>query len=238
MLDVIAFAAHPDDAEAACGGLLFTLAARGYRVAICDLTRGERGTNGSPEIRAAEAAAAARVLGLAARLQLGLPDGGLDGRASAQLEAVVRAIREHAPRIVIGPHEQSRHPDHLECAQLVRRAQFFCGLQRFLDDVPPVARPVHLRGLDWHPVAPSFVVDISAALTPKLEALRCYGSQFESGPGRAPTVLNDPAWMQRIETNARHYGSLIGRAAGEPYVVDGPVPLDDPVRTFTGEARA
>lgn len=228
MLDVIAFAAHPDDAEAAYGGLLAALARRGARVAICDLTRGELGTNGTPEERAEEAAGAARALGLAARLQLGLPDGGLDDRDVDQVEAVVRVLRAEAPRLVLAPHEGSRHPDHRATTAIVRRAHFFAAVPRFAPELPPVVRPLLLRGLDWHPMTPSFIVDISETLDAKLAALRCYRSQFESGPGRRPTVLNDPAWLQRIEANAHHYGARIGRRAGEPYAQDGDVAIDDP----------
>ena len=232
MLDVVVFAAHPDDAEAACGGLLAKLGRRGYRTAICDLTRGEMGSNGTPETRAREADAAARTLGLADRLQLGLPDGGLDGRDRRQVESVLRVLRAHTPRIVVAPHAANRHPDHRETAALVRRAHFFCAVRGFLPEVPPANRPVRLRGLDWGPMRPSFVVDITAELATKIAALRCYRSQFERAPSDHPTVLNDPAWLERVETNARHYGRLAGIAAGEPYATDAPIAVDDPLALF------
>jgi len=232
MLDVIAFAAHPDDAEACCGGLLLKLARRGYRTAVCDLTRGERASNGSPEEREHEARAAAAQLELAARLQLELPDGRLDGRDAGQEAAVVDVLRLHTPRVIIAPHPRGRHPDHAEASALVRRAQFFCGVHHYVASHPPVERPVLLYGLDYYPLRPSFVVDVSAELTGKLAALRCYRSQFERVPGRVATLLNHPAHLQRIETAARHYGEQIGRAAGEPFVVQGGVPVDDPVQLF------
>jgi bacillithiol biosynthesis deacetylase BshB1 len=235
-LDVLAIGAHPDDAEAACGGLLAKLAARGHRAGICDLTRGELGTNGTPAGRAAEAEAAAHVLGVGVRIQLGLPDGGVDGRDPRQLEALVRLLRAHAPRLVVAPHPRTRHPDHVEAARLVTRARFFAAVPRFAADVAAVARPVHLRAPDYWPVVPSFVVDIGDFLAVKLAALGCYRSQFEAGAGARPTHLNDPAYLRRIETDARHYGRLIGVAAGEGYVVDGAVPIDDPVRDLCGEA--
>jgi len=231
--DVIAFGAHPDDAETACGGLLVNLVGRGHRVAICDLTRGELGTNGSPELRGREAAAAARVLGIAARLQAGLPDGGLDGRSVEQQSALVGFLRAHRPRLVIAPHPRSRHPDHAEAAELVRRAVFFAAVPRFAPGTSACARPVRLQAADYWPLRPSFVVDVSAALATKLEALRCYRSQFERQSAAAvPTHLNDPAFLRRIETDARHYGRLIGVAAGEAFVVDGGVPVEDPLATF------
>lgn len=232
MLDVIAFAAHPDDSEACCGGLLLKLARRGYRTAVCDLSGGELGSNGTPAERQREAAAAAAVLGLAARLQLGLPDGGLDRRDAEQLAAVVGVLRTHAPRLIIAPHPRSRHPDHAEVTALVRRAQFFCGVRRSGPELPPVVRPALIYGLDYHPLRPSFVVDITAELADKLAALRCYRSQFERQAGSVATLLNDPAYLHRIETNARHYGQRIGCAAGEPYVIEAAVPVDDPVQVF------
>ncbi|MFQ5600506.1 MAG: bacillithiol biosynthesis deacetylase BshB1 [Candidatus Krumholzibacteriia bacterium] len=228
-LDVIAFAPHPDDAEASCGGLLVKLVRHGYRAAICDLTRGELASNGSIEEREAEARRAAEVLGLHERINLQFPDGGLRRGNRDQLEALVVLLRERSARLIVAPHEASRHPDHLEAGELLRRAQFFCGVKRFVPHVACVQRPVLIRALDFHPMQPSFVVDITDELDVKLRGLRCHRSQFERRPGDAPTLLNDPAYLRRIETNARTYGQLIGRAAGEPYAVEGGVPLDDPV---------
>lgn len=236
-LDIVAFAAHPDDAEASCGGLLAKLAGRGARVAICDLTRGELASNGSPEERAREAAAASEVLGLSARLQLGLPDGALAGGDPAQLRSVVECLREHRPRLVVAPHSNSRHPDHAEAAELVRRAQFFCAVRRYEPSSPHVARPFLLQGLDFHPMRPSFVVDITAELDRKLEALRCYRSQFERRPGDVTTLLNDPSFLERVTTDARAYGQLIGRPAGEPYVIEGAVPVEDPLALWAPRSK-
>ncbi len=235
MLDVIAFAAHPDDAEACCGGLLLKLARRGYRTAICDLTRGELGSNGTPELRAREAAEASAVLQLSERMQLSLPDGGLDRHHPRQLLAVVGVLRSAAPRLIVAPPARSRHPDHREASGLVRRAQFFCGVHRYAPESPAVPRPVLLFGSDVHPARPSFVVDISAEIDSKLAALRCYRSQFERGAGDVPTVLNDPAHLQRIETAARWYGQQIGAAAGEPYTLERLLRVDDPVQQFALE---
>jgi bacillithiol biosynthesis deacetylase BshB1 len=236
-LDVIAFAPHPDDAEAACGGLLAKLAGLGYRVAICDLTRGELATNGSVEERQTEAAEATRVLGLSARLNLELPDGGIHSEAEEQLHAVVETLRRHRPRLIVGPHEAARHPDHVEASALVRQAQFWCGVARRFPGLAPINRPVLLRALDFHAMAFSFIVDITEQIAAKILALRCYRSQFERGPATAATVLNDPAYLGRIETNARTYGQLIGRPAGEPYVIDAAVPMEDPVAALASTEK-
>ena len=230
--EVMAFAAHPDDAEATCGGTLAKLAGRGRQVAICDLTRGELGTNGTPELRAGEAAAAARVLGIAGRLQAGLPDGGINALDPAQVATVVRLLRRHRPRVVMAPPPETRHPDHAEACRLVARAVFFTAVPRFAPETPAARRPVLLQTSDYWPVAPSFVVDISATLEVKLAALRCYRSQFSRDGGTAPTPLNDPAYLRRIEADARHYGHLAGLGAGEPFRVEGAIAVDDPLEFF------
>ncbi len=162
-------------------------------------------------------------------MNLELPDGGLRADDPEQLRLVVTLLRTTSPRLIIAPHDASRHPDHAQVAELVRRAQFWCGVRRHTPDVPCVPRPVLLRALDFHPMAPSFVVDIRHELEAKMQALRCYASQFERAAGDTATLLNDPAYLQRIETNAHTYGQLIGSPAGEPYAIDGAVPLDDPI---------
>src|SRR5262245_16601090 len=166
--DVLAFGAHPDDAEAACGGLLVQLVRQGYRVAICDLSRGELASNGTVAERRAEAEAAARVLGLHGRFDLGLPDGGLHAEDPEQRRRLVLTLRTHVPRLILIPDLAARHPDHLAAHALLRQAQFFCGVAGYDAGMPPVERPVLVRSLDFHPMVPSFVVDVSAALPLKL----------------------------------------------------------------------
>jgi LmbE family N-acetylglucosaminyl deacetylase len=152
------------------------------------------------------------------------------------VEALVRVLRTHRPRLVVSPPTASRHPDHRQTAALVRRAHFFCAVRGFLPEVPPGDRPVRLRCLDWGAMRPSFVVDITAELPTKIAALRCYRSQVERAPGDHPTVLNDPAWVARVEISARHYGQLAGIAAGEPYAADAPLAVDDPLALFDAAA--
>jgi len=232
-LDVLACVAHPDDAETSCGGLLVKMSRRGYRVGICDLTRGELASNGTPEIRQQEAAAAAAVLQLTTRINLSLPDGGIDPHNPEQLLAVVRLLRQQQPRLLIAPHTGNRHPDHAATRALVQRAQFFMGVHGYDRSTPAVPRAVLVHALDYHPMEPSFLVDISDELSTKLQAIRCYRSQFEATEGSAPTVLNDRAFLQRIETNAAAYGQRMGCAAAEPYWMEAAVPLEDPIAALT-----
>ena len=133
MLDALFFGAHPDDVELVAGGLAALLASHGHRVGIADLTRGERGTRGDADERAAEAAAAARELGVAWRGSLGLPDLGLGRGDRAQLAAVVACLREHRPGLVVAPDEHDAHPDHVEASHLVARACHLAGLAGFPD---------------------------------------------------------------------------------------------------------
>jgi bacillithiol biosynthesis deacetylase BshB1 len=234
-LDILACGAHPDDMEIACGGLLLKMVRRGYRVAICDLTRGELASNGTPEIRQQEASAAGQVLQLSERFNLGLPDGALNAESPDQLLALVRLLRQQQPRMLIGPDGGGRHPDHAATNELVRRAQFFCGVAGYDRDTTSVLRPVHLQALDFHPMQASFVVDISDELPDKLKAIRCYRSQFEADEGSVPTLLNGSRFLQRITTNAATYGQQIGCAAGEPFRIEGVVPLEDPLVTLAGD---
>lgn len=234
--DVVAFGAHPDDAEAACGGLLALLMRQGYSVAIADLTRGERASNGTPAEREGEARQAAAVLGVE-RFNLALPDGGLCADDASQLLALVQALRTFQPRLILVPDRAARHPDHVAATELLVKARFWCGAAGYVPESPPARRPVLVRCLDFHPMQPSFVVDVTETLEIKLQALRCYRSQFERAPGRLGTLLNDPAYLQRVETNARAYGQLIGSQAGEPYGVDGPLPVRDPVALWASAER-
>jgi len=236
-LDILAFGAHPDDMEIACGGLLLKMARRDYRVAICDLTRGELASNGTPEIRQEEAAAAGQVLRLVQRFNLGLPDGALSADSPESLLALVRLIRQQRPRMILCPHREARHPDHAATSELVRRAQFFCGVQGFDRDTTSVIRPVLLQALDYHPMPASFVVDITDELSDKMKAIRCYRSQFESVEGSTPTLLNDSHFLQRIATNAATYGQEIGCAAGEPFRIEGAVPMEDPLAILAANDR-
>jgi LmbE family N-acetylglucosaminyl deacetylase len=140
MLDALFFGAHPDDVELSSGGLASLLAFHGHAVGIADLTRGERGTRGTVEERGAEAAAAARELGLLWRGNLDLPDLGLARGDRAQQAALVACLREHRPRLVVAPDPDDAHPDHVEASRLVARACYLAGLARFDADLPHTTR--------------------------------------------------------------------------------------------------
>jgi bacillithiol biosynthesis deacetylase BshB1 len=225
-LDALFFGAHPDDVELTCGGLAALLASHGHAVGIADLTRGEAASRGTPEERSAEAAAAARILGVETRLQLGLPDLGVDRADPVQLRAVAGAIRAHRPRLVVAPHHDDVHPDHIEAAHLVARACYVAGLARF--DAPGERhRPARvLFALYRGTRPPQLVVDVSTVWKLRMEALAAHRSQLD--PARGPaTYLTHPDFTAEVEARARSLGSLIGARHGEGYRVRGPLAIRD-----------
>ena len=237
-LDVLAFGTHPDDLEISCGGTLRLLSARGYRVGAVDLTRGELGTRGSAETRERESAAASRVMGLAFRENLKLPDGGIE-ITRENLRAVIQVIRRHRPRLVLAPYWEERHPDHVHASRLVSEAAFYSGLPK-IDTGTESFRPFRiLYYVSRIEFTPSFVVDITSAFDAKVEAIRCYRTQFHHGrtkaaPGERETLLSTPLAMEVFETISRYYGAMIGTRHGEPFLMRETLEIDDPVEFFRG----
>lgn len=246
-LDVLALAAHPDDVELCAGGTMCVLADQGYRTGIVDFTRGELGTRGTPEGRMEEAAAAAEVLGLAARENLGIPDGDIQNTRENQLK-LIRAVRRYRPSIVLTTAEKVRHPDHGAATALSVDALFYGGLAKietFEDDGTKQEpwRPHHvlhyMQALDFEP---TFVVDVSAVWERRMEALLAFKSQFhvpdaDDGSDDEPqTYISNPGFLAWVEARARTYGYRIGAEYGEPLLYrHGPVGVDDLVATLRRE---
>jgi bacillithiol biosynthesis deacetylase BshB1 len=232
-LDALFFGAHPDDVELTSAGLAALLTTHGHAVGIVDLTRGEAASRGTPEERAHEAAEAAKLLGVAERMNLGLPDLGLDRSDHVQLRVVAGAIRTHRPRLVVAPHHDDAHPDHVEAAHLVARACYVAGLLRF--DAPGERhRPARLLfALYRTDRSPQLVVDVSAVWERRSAALAAHRSQLgpgadEPGPARgASTYLTHPDFRAEVEARARSFGGLIGARFGEGYRLRGPVAIED-----------
>ncbi len=226
--DVLAIFAHRDDAELACGGTLAKLARSGRRTAILDLTRGEMGTRGSADTRASEAARAALVLGVTSRETLAFPDAGIVNTPDTR-GAVASVIRALKPRIVIAPAQHGRHPDHRVTAELVRDACFTAGLAKLEPNTPP-HRPTKVLYAVAHredAVKPTFVVDISAEFETKLEAIKCYGTQFDDAVAGGELYPNGEPIYDLIRHHAAHYGSLIRCRYGEPFYTDETMRVDD-----------
>ncbi|MFQ5926556.1 MAG: bacillithiol biosynthesis deacetylase BshB1 [Terriglobia bacterium] len=231
-LDLLAIAAHPDDAELTCGGTLAKMAAAGYQVGILDLTRGEMGTRGTAEIRAREAAAAAKALGVQHRENLGLADAHLAPSQENKLKLAAR-IRALRPHTVILPYWEARHPDHYHASHLAYEACFLAGLKQ-LQLEGQAFRPFKILYATMYDetARPSFVVDISQQFDRRMRAIRCYQSQFgEKTASRDADVyipLSD--LEERVTQIVRHYGQMIGVAYGEPFLVREVMQVDDIVR--------
>jgi N-acetylglucosamine malate deacetylase 1 len=225
-VDLLAFGPHPDDIEIGMAGTIAKHAALGARVGLCDLTRGERGSNGTPEERVQEGEAAGRVLDAAWRVNLALPDGGLSPTPD-QVTAVADLIRRARPSILIIPHVRDRHPDHGAAHHLLVRAIFDAGLRRFpAEGEPWRARAVCSYFINDHDV-PSFVVDVSEFYERKREALACYRSQFGTeSPGAVPTRLTSPLFRQLVESRDSHFGARADVRWAEGFVVQHPLRVD------------
>jgi bacillithiol biosynthesis deacetylase BshB1 len=227
-VDVLAIAAHRDDVELTCGGTLLKAASLGQRTAIVDLTQGEMGSRGSAELRAAEASRAAEILGVAARVNLGLPDAGIMNTPETRAQ-LVRMIRRFQPRVVIAPSITGKHPDHRVSAELVTDACFLSGLAKVEPDLPRF-RPfklVHSLTYREDPVKPTFVVDISAQFEDKLLAIKAYASQFDGVKQAGEAFPNGEPLYDIVRHQAAHYGSLIRVQYGEPFYTAETMRVDD-----------
>lgn len=223
-LDLLVFGAHPDDAEIGMGGTIRKHTAAGRRVGICDLTAAEMSSNGTVETRVREAEQAGRILGLAERSNLGLPDRGL-GMERGQVEAIVREIRRLRPRIVFAPYWQDRHPDHVQCGRLVEEAVFSAKLRRYLPDTDPVEveQLYYYYINDVHD--PLLCVDVSDVYEDKMAALVAYRSQFFREDGEVATPINGD-FLDSIRARDKALGSRAGFAYGEGFTSRRPVAVD------------
>ena len=226
--DLLAIVAHPDDAELLCGGTLAKAADHGHRTGILDLTRGELGSRGSPELRAEEAAKAARVLGVSERANAGLKDGHLRNDDASRV-VIVEQLRRFRPRVVILPYIVGRHPDHRIGSELVRDACFLSGLKNYPASGEPhrPAKICYAMAFREDAVKPTFVVDISAQFDRKIEAVMCYASQFTGATQGGELYPTGQSFPELIATQNSHYGSLIRTRYGEPFWTQETVAVDD-----------
>jgi len=234
-LDVLAVFSHPDDAELSVAGTLLKLKSQGYRTGVCDMTRGEMGTRGTPEIRAREALDAARIMRLDVRLNLDQPDGHVWPTEVART-ALVRVLRTHTPKVLITTHEDDPHPDHANTSIIVRQAARLATMKRYDEEsgLAPVPMPAIMHSLFSRRIVPSFVVDISEFVDEKMSAINAYGSQFYNADSQEPaTRISQRGFLNEIEYRMRYFGSLIGVEAGEPFYVREALNVDDPLALLT-----
>lgn len=234
-VDVLAIFAHPDDVELTVGGTLLKLKSMGYRTGALDVTRGEMGTRGTPELRAGEAEAAAKILKLDLRENLGLPDGHVFLTDESRVK-LVRVLRRLKPKILLTHQIDDPHPDHDHISVLVRESARLVSMKNYDRDagqeripVPIVAHNTFSRR-----VQPSFIVDISEFLKEKMDAIYAYHSQFYNPGSKEPeTRLTGEGFLDELANRSRYFGSLIGVEAGEPFYVREALNVEDPVALLT-----
>jgi len=227
-VDLVAIGAHPDDVELTCGGTIAKAAAMGHRTAIIDLTRGEMGTRGTPELRAAEAAGAAKTLGVTHRVNAEIPDAFVSN-SDENRKKVISLLRQFRPRVVILPFPVGRHPDHRFASELCRDACFLCKLAKYPadGDAHKIEKIIYAMSYREDAVKATFVVDISEEFEKKLEAIGCYRSQFDGVVSAGELFPTGQPLNDLIRTQNQHYGSLIRTAYGEPFMTDETVRVDD-----------
>jgi bacillithiol biosynthesis deacetylase BshB1 len=234
-VDVLAIAAHPDDVEQTCGGTLIHSAELGYRTGVLDLTAGDMGSRGTPEIRIEESQVAARIMRLAWRQNLRWPDARLENTITARM-TLAGVLRRIKPRVVILPYWTGRHPDHYRASEIGFEASFLAGLRRLEEETPPHRPFKILYSSLYANVTPSFVVDISRHFEQRMQALLSYTSQYGDTDTASDLFPSQTEVQQRLAAIARFYGNLIGVKYGEPFVVKECMQVDDvvalPVRSI------
>lgn len=233
-LDILAFGAHPDDAEIGAAGTLARAAREGRSTGIITLTRGEMSSRGTLDARAAEFDASAAILGLSHHEMLSLPDGRLAPDDPSR-EAVIREIREHRPRIVLLPCGEDRHPDHPAASRIVQEAAFLAGLRKLdtgQEPYKPAALVYYMAAWEFEP---SFIVDVTDVMDVKRRALEAYGTQLHTASkpqDEPPTFVSSQQYRGLLEARMAHYGHLIGRTYGEPFRIKGYLEVKDLLDTF------
>jgi len=224
-LDILVFAAHPDDAELGCSGTIAAQVAKGHKVGIVDLTHGEMGTRGTPELRLQEAADAAQILGLAARENMGFQDVFFKDDAEHQLK-LIQVIRKYQPEIVLANAVTDRHPDHGKGSSLATNACFMSGLTKietWQDGVKQAAwRPKFVyHYIQNNYIQPDFILDISEFWDTKVQSIAAFGSQFYDPKSKEPaSFISSPEFLPFIESRAREFGHRIHVKYGEGFTVE------------------
>jgi bacillithiol biosynthesis deacetylase BshB1 len=230
-LDVLVFAAHPDDAELSMGGTIAKLTSNNLKVGMIDMTEGELGTRGTPETRQKEAFQAAIILKAAIRENLKIPDGYIK-YSKENLLKVIMSIRRYKPKIIFAPYFNDRHPDHIDASRLIKRAMFSTGLAKIKTFDKEVAQEIYRPAklfyyMQTYTFEPSFIIDISECFEAKMKAVKAYSSQFHNPKSPDPeTFISRPEFIKYIESRTQFYGFQIGRQYGEPFYCEEKIELD------------
>lgn len=234
-VDVLGIFAHPDDLELTVGGTMLKLKGLGYSTGALDVTRGEMGTRGTVDGRAKEADDAAKILQLDVRENLGLADGHVFVDDESRT-AMVRVLRRLKPKLILTHQLDDPHPDHDHIARLVRESARLSSMKNYDPESgnEKIAVPIVAHNIFSRHVQPSFVVDISAFLETKMEAIKAHRSQFHDPDSNEPeTRLTAFGFLAELENRSRYFGSLIGVEAGEPFFVKETLNVADPIELLT-----
>ena len=224
-LDILAFGVHPDDIELSCSGTLLVEKAKGRKVGIIDLTRGELGTRGTAETRDQEAKDSARILGIEVRENLEMADGFFENVKAHQLK-IIEVIRKYLPEIVLCNAPEDRHPDHGRAARLVEEAAFLSGLRKietsFEGKIQNAWRPKYVFNyIQDKYFEPDFVVDISTVIEQKTDAIRAFRTQFFNGndhSGEPQTYISSPEFLNSVISRSAMWGKMIGVKHAEGFL--------------------
>ena len=223
-LDFLAFGAHPDDVELGCGATIAKLVSQGKKVGIVDLTRGELGTRGSAEIRTKETKEASKILGITIRENMDFKDGFFRNDEEHQLK-IIQVIRKYQPDFVFCNAPDDRHIDHPKGSQLIVEASFLSGLTKInTDDSSRNAqkqwRPKNIyHYIQWKNLDPDFIFDVSGFHNIKMDAVKCYSSQFYDPKSKEPeTPISTKNFLNFVQSRANDFGRIIGVEHGEGFI--------------------
>lgn len=229
-LDILVFAAHPDDAELSMGGTIAKFTSKGLKVGVIDLTKAELSTRGNVITRAKETAAASKQLKLKVRENLGIKDGNIS-ISQENLKKVVTSIRKYKPTIVFAPYINDRHPDHIDVSNLIKRAVFSSGLEKFKTTVAGKSqiqyRPKKIfYYMQTYLFNPTFIVDISAHFEQKMKSVSEFKSQFYNPSKKDDTFISKPEFLDYVKSRAEFYGFQIRKKYGEPFFCEENIEYD------------
>ncbi|SHO59992.1 bacillithiol biosynthesis deacetylase BshB1 [Algoriphagus zhangzhouensis] len=231
-LDILVFAAHPDDAELGCSGTIAAHVAKGHKVGIVDFTKGEMGTRGTPELRVKEAEEAGRILGLSARENMGFQDVYYKDDEAHQVE-LIKMIRKYRPEIVLANAIRDRHPDHGKGGSLATNACFMSGLRKIETELDGVAQEAWRPKFVYHYIQnnyiePDFVMDITPFWDTKVKSILAFQSQFHDPNSKEPeSFISTPDFLPFIEARSREMGHKIMKTYGEGFTVEKMIGTDD-----------
>lgn len=234
-VDILAVAAHPDDVELSCSGTIIKHVKQGKKCAVTDLTRGELGTRGTPELRLQEAEKASEIMSLTERHNMGMADGFFEINKASIIE-IAKEIRYFKPRILLCNAPRDRHPDHGRAAELVKQAAFYSGLRKIETTYNGTPQEPHRPDAVYQYIQdrflePDFVVDISDEWDAKMKSIEAYGSQFYSGKNsdskEPQTPISTKEFVEFLKGRAGQFGRMIGRKYGEGFVAVRTPGVDD-----------